>query len=112
LEIAVRKVSDVQVIQLHGALRIGQAVDDLRGVIEPAVQSGDNRIVLNLEDVRMIDSSGIGLLVRFLALTKERGGNLKLVRPSKFAIQTLRLICVHHLFEIFEDDDQAVQSFS
>jgi anti-sigma B factor antagonist len=59
----------------------------------------------------MIDSSGIGLLVRFLAATKQRGGNLKLVRPSKFTLQTLRLVGVLNLFEVYENDDEAVESF-
>jgi anti-anti-sigma factor len=60
----------------------------------------------------MIDSSGIGLLVRFLASTRQRDGNIKLVQPSKFAVQTLRLVGVLNLFEIFDDDDAAADSFA
>jgi anti-anti-sigma factor len=60
----------------------------------------------------MIDSSGIGLLVRFLASTKARGGNIKLLNPSKFAIQTLKLVGVLNLFEIFDNEEKAVESFS
>jgi ABC-type transporter Mla MlaB component len=72
----------------------------------------DSRIVLNLSEVSMIDSSGIGLLVRLLASTKHRGGNVKLVQPSKFAVQTLRLVGVLNLFEVFDNDDAAVESFA
>jgi anti-sigma B factor antagonist len=91
---------------------LGSAVDELRQILEEAIGNGDTRIVLNLAEVPMIDSSGIGLLVRFLASTRQRGGNIKLVQPSKFAIQTLRLVGVLDLFEIFEDDDAAVESFA
>jgi len=112
LDINVRKRSEVQVIQLRGALRLGSAVDELRQVVEEAVGNGDTRIVVNLAEVPMIDSSGIGLLVRFLASTKQRGGSIKLVQPSKFTVQTLRLVGVLNLFEIFDDDDQAVSSFA
>lgn len=112
LDINVRKRSEVQVIQLRGALRLGSAVDELRQVMEEAVGNGDTRIVVNLSEVPMIDSSGIGLLVRFLASTKQRGGSIKLVQPSKFAVQTLRLVGVLNLFEIFDDDDKAVGSFT
>jgi anti-anti-sigma regulatory factor len=59
----------------------------------------------------MIDSIGIGLVVRFLPSTKQRGGNVKLAQPSKFAVQTLRLVGVHNLFEVFDDDAAAVESF-
>jgi len=91
---------------------MGSAVDGLRQTIQEAVDGGDTRIVINLSEVPMIDSSGIGLLVRCLASTKQRGGNVKLVQPSKFAVQTLRLVGVLNLFEIFENDDAAVESFA
>jgi anti-sigma B factor antagonist len=87
-------------------------VDDLRQTIEEVLGAGDTRLVINLAEVPMIDSSGIGLLVRFLASTKQRGGNIKLVQPSKFAVQTLRLVGVLNLFEILDNDDAAVDSFS
>ena len=112
LDINVRKHSQVQVIQLRGALRMGPGVDGLRQTMEEALGNGDTRIVLNLAEVPMIDSSGIGLVVRFLASTKQRGGNVKLVQPSKFAVQTLRLVGVLSLFEIFDNDDAAVESFA
>lgn len=99
-------------VQLRGALRLGVAVDGLRQALEESVANGDVRIAINLSEVPMVDSSGIGLLVRFLASTKQRGGSIKLVQPSKFAVQTLRLVGVLNLFEVFEDDDAAVASFS
>ncbi len=91
---------------------MGSAVDGLRQTMEEALANGDTRIVINLSEVSMIDSSGIGLLVRFLASTKQHGGNVKLVQPSKFALQTLRLVGVLNLFEIFDNDDAAVESFA
>ena len=112
MDINVRKRADVELIQLRGQLRLGEAVDGLRQVIEESLGNGDARLVLNLAEVPMIDSSGIGLLVRFLASTKQRGGSLKLVQPSKFAIQTLRLVGVLNLFEIFDNDDAAIASFA
>ena len=112
LDINVRKRSDVQVMQLRGALRMGAAVDSLRRAIDEAVDSGDTRIVINLAEVPIIDSSGIGLLVKRLASIKQKGGSIKLVQPSKFAIQTLKLVGVLNLFEIFDSDEVAVESFA
>jgi anti-anti-sigma factor len=91
---------------------MGAAVDNLRQAIEESLGEGDIRIVLNLAEVPIIDSSGIGLLVRCLASIKQRGGNIKLVQPSKFAVQTLRLVGVLNLFEIFDSDDRAIESFA
>lgn len=112
LDINVRKRSQVQVIQLRGPLRMGPAVDSLRQTLEEALGTGDTRVVMNLSEVPMVDSTGIGLLVRFLTLIKQKGGNLKLAQPSKFAVQTLRLVGVLNLFEVFDNDDAAVESFT
>jgi anti-sigma B factor antagonist len=111
MDINVVKRGEVQLIRLRGPLRMGQAVDTLRQTLEEALDAGDTRLVLNIAEVPMIDSSGIGLVVRFLASTKQRGGNVKLVQPSKFAVQTLRLVGVLNLFEVFDDDAAAVESF-
>lgn len=91
---------------------MGPPVDDLRKTMEELLANGEARLALNLAEVPMVDSSGIGLIVRFLASTKQRGGTIKLVQPSKFAVQTLRLVGVLNLFEMFDDDDTAVKSFA
>jgi anti-sigma B factor antagonist len=111
MDINVVKRGEVQLIRLRGPLRMGQAVDTLRQTLEEALGAGDTRLVLNLAEVPMIDSSGIGLVVRFLASTKQRGGNVKLVQPSKFDVQTWRLVGVLNLFQVFDDDAAAVESF-
>jgi anti-sigma B factor antagonist len=112
LDINVRKRSQVQVLQLKGQLRLGDAVDDLQRTINESLAEGDTRFVINLSEVPMIDSSGIGVLVRFLASAKKRGGSVKLVNLSSFAQKTLRVVGVLGLFDVYEDDDQAVASFS
>ncbi len=112
MDIIGRKRSDVQLIELRGKLCLGQPVDELRQSIDESLANGDTRFVMNLAEVPTIDSSGIGLLVRTLASTKQRGGNLKLVQLSPFAVKTLRLVGVLNLFEVFDDDETALQSFA
>ena len=112
MEITVRRRSDVQIIQLRGAVRLGQAVDTFRRAVEDAFAAGDSRLILNCADVPMIDSSGIGVMVKSLTSAKQRAGDVRLVNPSKFVTQTLRLIGVLNLFTTFEDEDQAVASYS
>jgi anti-sigma B factor antagonist len=112
MEITVRRRAEVQIIQLRGPVRLGQAVDTFRRAIEDAFAAGDVRLILNCAEVPMIDSSGIGVMVKSLTSAKQRGGDLRLVNPSKFVTQTLRLIGVLNLFSTFEDEDQAVESYS
>ncbi len=71
------------------------------------MNDGENRLVVNLSEVPMIDSSGIAVLVRTLTQAKQHGGALKLVNPSKFALQTLKIVGLLNLFELFPDESQA-----
>ncbi|HET9407033.1 MAG TPA: STAS domain-containing protein [Candidatus Sulfotelmatobacter sp.] len=111
MEIEVRSQSNVKIIKLRGRLNLGDAVDRLRATFDDLLQAGEIHVVVDLGEVSMIDSSGIGLLVRYLTLAKEHGGSLKLLNPSKFAVQTLRMTGLLNLFEVFTDQDQAVASF-
>ena len=43
---------------------------------------------------------------------KQRGGSLKLVSPSKLALQTLKIVGLLNLFEVFDDESQAVESYA
>ena len=87
-------------------------MERLRATVEDLLSSGENRLVLDLEELATMDSSGIGLLSRLLTLSKQQGGSLKLVNPSKFVVQTLKLVGLLNLFEVFPETQAAAASFS
>lgn len=109
MEIQVRTHSGVPVIRLRGDLKLGEPVDGLKQTLG---ELQIPRVVVNLSEVPMVDSSGIGLLVRTLTTAKQRGGDLRLVSPSKLTVQSLKIVGLLNLFQIFEDDQQAVASFN
>lgn len=111
-EIDTLKHGDVESIRLRGHLVLGQPLDDLRQKMDNLATHGESQFVFNLEDVSRIDSSGVGLLVLILTSSKEAGGSLKLVNPSRQVTQVLQMCCVLPLFEVFSDDQQAIESFS
>jgi anti-sigma B factor antagonist len=112
VEIEIRNFGKVKLIKLTGRLTLGVPVDRLRDTLEDLVGSGAVHFVLDLADVGMIDSSGIGLLVRYLTTAKQQGGTIKLLNPSKFAVQTMKMIGILKLFEVFQDQADALASFT
>ena len=111
MEIDVRTQDQVKIVKLKGRLSLGPALDRTNELIVDLLNAGETRFVLDLEDVPTIDSSGIGLLVRHMTMAKQRGGSVKLLKPSKFALQTLKLVRVLNLFEVFDEQQAAVESF-
>jgi anti-sigma B factor antagonist len=112
VEIELRSQDQVKLVKLRGKLSLGESVDRLRETFDDLMRSGNYRVVLDLAEVPMIDSSGIGLLVKALTSFKQLGGSIRLLNPSKFTVQTLKMIGLLNLFEIFTDQQQAVASFS
>jgi len=111
VEIDIRSRGEVKLVKLAGRLTLGESVDRLRETFDDLAGTGANRFVVDLGDVPMVDSSGIGLLVRYLTSTKQQGGSLKLLNPSPFTVKTLKMIGLLKLFEVFEDQETAVASF-
>jgi anti-sigma B factor antagonist len=111
VDIEVRSQGQVKIIKLRGRLNLGEPCDRLRATIEDLIASGDTRLVLDLEELATMDSSGIGLVSRFLTSAKQQGGSLKLVNPSKFVSQTLKLVGLINLFEVFPNSHAAAASF-
>jgi anti-sigma B factor antagonist len=111
VEIETRNLGEVKLVKLKGRLTLGESVDRLRSTIDNLIAGGDTRFILDLAEVPMIDSSGIGLLVRSLMNLKQQGGALKLLNPTKFAVQTLKMIGLLNQFEVFEGQQEALASF-
>ena len=111
LDISVRRFSQVHVIKLKGNFRLGPGVDEFRTATDSLLREGYSQLAVNLAEVPMMDSSAIGVIVRLMTSARSRGGNVKLVNPSKLVLQTLKMVGLLNIFEIFEDDTKAIESY-
>ncbi len=73
---------------------------------------GKNNIVIDLKDVRFVDSSGLGSLVSGFKNASARNGNLKLCGLQPQVKSMFELTRLHRVFEIFPDSEEALASFS
>lgn len=111
LDIDTKTVDGVKVVKLAGRLSMGPALDRFNATLIELLGQGNSKIVLDLEAVPTIDSSGIGMLVRHLTAAKQAGGAIRLLKPSKFTLQTLKMVGLLNLFTTYEDEAAAVSSF-
>lgn len=73
---------------------------------------GKHNIVIDLKDVRFVDSSGLGSLVSGFKNASARNGNLKLCGLQPQVKSMFELTRLHRVFEIFPDSEEALASFS
>jgi len=110
LEIRERSFGDIILLDLIGKITIGDGSVQLREAIGNLLDNGRNRIVLNLSGVSYVDSSGIGELVSSFTTTKGTGGRLKLLNPPKKIKDLLMITKLLTVFEIYEDEQTAVEN--
>ena len=111
LQISIRESADVTILDLQGKVTIG--VDgDLLGVhLKKLLAKGARNLLLNLEDVTQLDSSGISAVVGAYVSLSRQGGSLKLLCPSGRVQDVLQVMHVADLIPTFEDETQALASF-
>jgi anti-sigma B factor antagonist len=100
----------VVILSLKGRLTVGEA-STVREQCTAVASNGNVNVLLNLEHVEYIDSTGLGALVICFTSLKKAGGALKLVNPNKRNIELLLLTKLHTIFEVFSDEQDAVNSF-
>lgn len=107
----IRSAGNVRILDLEGKITIGGGDVQLRQLIEESLNQGHDKLLVNLAGVSHIDSAGIGEMVGCYATVARRGGAMKLVKlPPKIndILQVTQLITV---FDVFDDEAEAVASF-
>ena len=112
LTIVERQVEDVVVLVLSGQMLIddgdllfGRRVRDL-------IDRGQVKIIVDLGGVTYIDSSGVGMLVGKLQTVRDKGGDIRLLHVTTRGQRLFGMLKILTLFEVFEDEVQAVGSFT
>lgn len=86
-------------------------IGPVKAEVQKLIEEKKIRLVLNMQDVPFIDSTGIGMVLLFQKNLKDAGGGLKLVKLSPSVEQVFRLTRLIKIVEIFDSDEAAIASF-
>jgi anti-sigma B factor antagonist len=84
---------------------------DVKSQLKELVDEGYVELIVSLEEVPFVDSSGLACLVSGLKATRQAGGTLKLAGLCDQARTVFRLTMLERVFEIYDDPEQAQASF-
>ena len=112
MQITERTVGDVTVLDLQGRLVFGDGVDELRDTVSRLVGEGRVNVLLNLDQVTALDSSGIGLIAcKYLTIQRHKG-HLKLCNLHLRTHRVLNITKLLTIFESFDSEADALRTFS
>ncbi len=111
MHVEIRKAGDVVIVDLKGKLTAGLGDQILRDAIDELLAENWRKILLNLSEISFIDSAGVGELVAGLRTAKRLGATLKVLNRSERVHSTLYIAKLLPIFEIFQDEREALKQF-
>ena len=106
-----RDVGDVTILDLEGKILIGDPINILRENIDRLVERGKVQVLLNFADVPMIDSSGLGEIVKSYTTITKKGGRIKIFNLTNRVRDLLVITKLVTVFEIYDSEKEALDSF-
>jgi anti-sigma B factor antagonist len=111
LEIQQREREGIAILDMKGRITVGKEATTLREKAAELHATGHKNVVLNLQHVDFIDSTGLGALVICATTARKNGGNVKLVNLNKRNIELLVMTRLATAFETFNDEQDAINSY-
>jgi len=113
LNITTRDQAGVMIIDLNGQIDGGPLSAKVHELIKQNLEKGQKRFVLNLKDVKWLNSLGAGVLIAAYASAKRQNAALKLFGIGD-RVEAVLKTCglIPEVFEVYADEKGALESFS
>jgi anti-sigma B factor antagonist len=112
MTITERKSGDVTIMDVEGKILLGEGDVQLKRKIDELIERKETKLLLNLANVPYMDSGGLGEIVRSYTTVKRAGGELKLLNATKRISDLLTITKLITVFEIFEEEGEALKSYA
>jgi anti-sigma B factor antagonist len=110
-QIQIKNVGAVTMLVCSGPITLGEATGRFRECVRSLLRDGARKILLDLGQVTYLDSSGIGELVSAYTSAVGAGAQIRLVHLPEKVYSLLQITKLVTVFEIFEDEPDAIRSF-
>jgi len=111
MDINKRTKDDIVVLDITGEIDLYNA-PEIKDIINKLIEEQKYNVIINLEKVSYIDSSGIGALISSLSNLKKYQGGLKIINVYASVRKVFELTKLTSFFEIYDSEEDAVGSFN
>jgi len=110
VDISEKRIGDVNVISLSGRLDAYSA-NEVEKKLDSLIDAAQVRLVISLEKLEYISSSGLRVFLAALKKTKKQQGNIKLACLKPYIKEVFDIAGFTQLFNMFDTEEAAVNSF-
>jgi anti-sigma B factor antagonist len=111
VRIGKRTEGDVTIISCEGNIALGATANEFRGMLREVLMGGAKKVVLDLGEVKYVDSTGIGEMVGGFNLAMELDSSIKLARVPQKVQTVLDVTRLSTVFESLPSVEEAVTRF-
>jgi anti-sigma B factor antagonist len=108
---SVQENNGVVVLALHGKIMGGPEATEINDEINTLLDNQKSKVVIDLDKVEWMNSSGLGILISAVTLLKQNNGALRLIHVSDRIQKLLQISKLNTVFEICADLEEAKASF-
>ena len=108
-EYKLSKQKNINLFQLYGELIDRNQATELLAEIDANIRNGENKIVLNLQNLKYINSSGLNVLINILTKARKEGGDVAICCVNKKINELLVITKLDSIFNVSENEEKALE---
>lgn len=106
------KINNILVVSFNNVSRLNALVSEpVKEELKSFFNKPNVKLIINLEGVQFIDSSGFGVFLSVMKVSNNNYGHFKICNASHEVMELFKLLQLHNVFEIYNSVDDCVKSF-
>lgn len=111
MKFSTKELNNVTVVKMEGNMLGGPEASELNSALHKLLDAKKKNIIVDLGDVTLMNSSGLGLIIGAVTTMRNAGGNLKIAAATEKVTQVFKITKVSNVIELYDSVKSAVESF-
>ena len=109
LDFNISEENDINILTLSGELIDKNQAIHLLKAVDELVEAGNNKLIIDIKELKYMNSSGLNVLIQLLTKTRNNGGESVIFNVNKKITELLIITKLNTLFKIAETEEEAIK---
>lgn len=111
MEVESRALGDgITGVYLAGKLTDGPSINQYLAAVDNDINAGNARILVNIEKIRWISSSGLGVMLNSIIRAKKKNGRMAFVGLQQRLERVFMVTKLEEVFDFYDNDEAAIET--